>query len=697
MILFLEGKTELIKEIASSPHFIKSQIIDEKMETPLHVSINQASDIDISLKVLNALLELSIIDPTVANKSGKSALDLLESSDDPRAQLLTDYMVKWTAENGLLDNASLFSADSTYKLEYKRHEGRSTKRVPVLMELPLYNSWELDEKLEFHIGRIAEEGYLSKIAKDSNASAPSSALTVHEGPPPYSMDEWQEWHEITESNMNEPLIVVGGRGTGKTTCCLRRLWKRYENWGSLGAQDSLSLCDLAGHQMFITIDKYHLDQAIHEFQSMPSGSDSSWQHCSFKERTVPSSFAEFEEDLFPSFLSSRHFYAILDNSLEDDENFFKTDDSCGLPIGAVPLDYEDDNQDILWWLLEPSFEKEIVDVLHCKSNQSQKQNKYTEITAVYFEQVIWPKLSKHCEIHLNPSLLWWEIQHVIKGSLKAVIKGSPLSIKEYKELDPLSAPIFSDCREVVYKLYTKYQQYVRDVSQTCCFFDVCDLVLNIHHRLKKVEELNWSIDDICIDDAHNFTQAELALFIMCSKDPNSVMFCGDNSQVTPTGLSFHLKDVRKYFSQLQQLLPAIDIPLKIFDLTASYNTSHRIIELANSIAELTQAIFPDSSKPFQCGRGIQDGPLPVYLNSCEKGDLLGALDYTDRDIQFGSHQVVLIKSEATRKKLPHFLQNAVVLTVDQAEGMELKDVLLYNFFSDLMVSTNATLTKMDYS
>jgi len=683
--------TELINEIASSPHFIKAQIIDEKMETPIHVSINLASDINISLKVLKALLDLSIIDPTVANVSGKSALELLESSDDPRAQLLNDYIVKWNAENDLCraDTSILYSSSSDSaslkKFEYKHSGGYSTKRIPVPIELPHYISWDLDKKLEFHIGRISKEGYFNKIANGNNTSVLHNMSKVIKSPLPYSMDKWQEGLEITGSNTNEPLIVGGGRGTGKTTCCLYRLWRKYKNSALMKSQMGQS-CGVIGHQIFITKEKCLLDQAINKIQNLSSGSDSSWQHRSFKEHTVPTSFTKLEKDLFPAFLSSGHFYAILDNSLQDDESFFKKDDSHSIPMKSAELDYDDNNQDILWWLLEPSFDKEIVDVLHCKSNQPQERVKYVEITAVYFEQVVWPKLSKLCEITLDPSLLWWEIQHIIKGSLKAMIKESPLSLKEYMEIDTFSAPNFSDRREKVYKLYTKYQQYILDLSQTCCFFDVCDLVLNLYMRLKKVKEVKWSIDNIYIDDAQDFTQAELALFIMCAKDSNSVMFCGTNSLSTPTGLSFCLEDVQKYFSQLQQLLPAISIPRKIFDLSTSYNTSHKILELADSLAEMTQAIFPDFTKPLHYNHGIQGGPIPVIF-TCEKGDLRRTLGSASQGIQFGSHQVVLIRSEATRKKLPHIFQNAVVLTINQARDMEFEDVLLYDFFSDLMVGS----------
>ena len=56
-------------------------------------------------------------------------------------------------------------------------------------------------------------------------------------------------------------------------------------------------------------------------------------------------------------------------------------------------------------------------------------------------------------------------------------------------------------------------------------------------------------------------------------------------------------------------------------------------------------------------------------------------------IGFGAHQVILVQSKEARDSLPSILKRAIVLTIFEAKGLEFDDVLLYNFFTDSLVSS----------
>ncbi len=46
----------------------------------------------------------------------------------------------------------------------------------------------------------------------------------------YPFKEWQREHEIIKINSKEAILLLGRSGTGKTTCCLYRLWNEFKNY-----------------------------------------------------------------------------------------------------------------------------------------------------------------------------------------------------------------------------------------------------------------------------------------------------------------------------------------------------------------------------------------------------------------------------------------------------------------------------------
>jgi len=85
--------------------------------------------------------------------------------------------------------------------------------------------------------------------------------------------------------------------------------------------------------------------------------------------------------------------------------------------------------------------------------------------------------------------------------------------------------------------------------------------------------------------------------------------------------------------------------------------------------------------------GIFSGPKPVIMDVASTQELVlmlqGAKRKTSR-IEFGAHQVVIVRSEEAKKTLPEKfdIDPDWVMTVQESKGLEFDDVLLYNFFSD---------------
>ena len=85
--------------------------------------------------------------------------------------------------------------------------------------------------------------------------------------------------------------------------------------------------------------------------------------------------------------------------------------------------------------------------------------------------------------------------------------------------------------------------------------------------------------------------------------------------------------------------------------------------------------------------GLFDGPRPTILELASTDDLVLMLDGAKREtsrIEFGAHQVVIVRDQEAKQRLPDEfgVDKDWVMTVQESKGLEFDDVLLYNFFTD---------------
>lgn len=51
-------------------------------------------------------------------------------------------------------------------------------------------------------------------------------------------------------------------------------------------------------------------------------------------------------------------------------------------------------------------------------------------------------------------------------------------------------------------------------------------------------------------------------------------------------------------------------------------------------------------------------------------------------LEFGCDQVIIVRDQESKIKVPSMLQHALCLTIYEAKGLEFNDVILFNFFSE---------------
>ena len=577
--------------------------------------------------------------------------------------------------------------------------------------------------------------------------------------------EWPKEHDII--NMaSRSILLLGRSGTGKTTCCLYRLWNCFQNYWSRAndigpwydarpltyydaekndnsdSEDESADCSIFEshsnqcesvdlpdktedtpaandsadesqeeecntdlehlHQVFITKNYVLCAQMKKRFYDLAAGSDIAKQHMPFEDAERPTSFSKLDDLAYPLFLTAREFFLLLDNSLNDDNQFFTRalDGKLTEKIRSSDYDHEDPDTllDLDWESdQEEGSESESSDdeAANPQSDVKLKQPQRREVTASYFVEQIWPKIHQVCEDKkTDPLLIWMEIKSFIKGSRKAVeSKEGYLTQDEYiNTIGKKMAANFIGNRQEIYEVFKKYQHFIKHRAEES-LFDECEFIHNLFGRLCKLKEVPFSIHSFYVDEVQDFTQAELSILLRCCKDPNNLFLTGDTAQSIMRGVSFRFSDLRSLFYKAKKQAKVIrkkamvTVPV-VDELTINFRSHSGVLRLAASVIEVLQNFFPNSFDRLPGDKGMFPGPIPTLLDSCNFSDLALVLRGNKREssaIEFGAHQVIIVQSEDAKKSLPNELQAGIALTVFEAKGLEFDDVLLYDFFKDSKV------------
>ena len=122
---------------------------------------------------------------------------------------------------------------------------------------------------------------------------------------------------------------------------------------------------------------------------------------------------------------------------------------------------------------------------------------------------------------------------------------------------------------------------------------------------------------------------------------------------------------------------------RVTPLSVNYRTHNGILGAAGEIVGMIQEIFPGSIDKLPKDQGYFPGSPPFIVT--EREDLLQLLiggDEEKSQIEFGAHQVIIVRNQAAKKTLPSELRAAIVLTVFEAKGLEFDDVFIIDFFKD---------------
>ncbi|OPL33891.1 hypothetical protein AM593_06298, partial [Mytilus galloprovincialis] len=592
-------------------------------------------------------------------------------------------------------------------------------------------------------------------------------------------------YQITNLPFDAPIVLIGRSGTGKTTCCVYRLWYRFQEYWcpkimdeatpedlqsehsdhckekkediketsvsnkqesmidhvsdeSLHAEihdkngqargacfgkssfaseedkgnqckienqdvkDSM-LCDENNgelRQIFITKNGVLCREVQKMFESFIDGDEKTSRLFKTKDENLQNRFQDIKKLQYPLFITAKHFWLMLDATLGPPYYFERHID--GSPKSEIVGWTDIDDMQII---LDDEFDNEYSDdsesdeededldqnitLVENKTTRMKKVDPRREVTYEVFEDVIWPRIIGKFKKHkgkYHPSLVWTEIMSTIKGSYEAIYGGRYLDKNSYFEIGKKQAPAFVDEREILYKFFLEYEH----IRQNRQMFDQTDLVQNLYQRFRKQKNQKWKANEIYVDEAQDFTQAELFLLIKLCDSPHGMFVTGDTAQSIIKGIAFRFKDLVSLFHYASKDSSVTTVgvsvqPDHIYELPHNYRSHSGITALATSVLDVLKDLFPDSFDSLPSDQCLFKGPKPVLLETVSSARLSLILCQNVREtskIEFGAHQAILVVNNKARDNIPDEMKSGLILTLYEAKGLEFDDVLLYNIFTD---------------
>ncbi|KAI7758200.1 hypothetical protein M8C21_027665 [Ambrosia artemisiifolia] len=312
-----------------------------------------------------------------------------------------------------------------------------------------------------------------------------------------------------------------------------------------------------------------------------------------------------------------------------------------------------------------------------------------EVTFDRFCSFYWPHFNSNYKKKLDPSQVFTEIISHIKGGLQAgECNDGKLSFEGYSLLaESRVSTLTKQKRENVYSLFQAYENMKAERGE----FDMGDLVIDLHHRLKHVRYEGDQMDFVYIDEVQDLSMRQISLFkYICQNVDEGFIFAGDTAQTIARGIDFRFQDIRSLF--YKEFLASRragkqekGIVSEIFQLKQNFRTHAGVLDLAQSVIDILYCYFSHSIDILEPETSLISGEAPVLLESGNDENaivtIFGGSGSGAEVVGFGAEQVILVRDDSAKTEICEYIgKQALVLTIVECKGLEFQDVLLYNFF-----------------
>nr|XP_043619805.1 TPR and ankyrin repeat-containing protein 1-like [Erigeron canadensis] len=307
-----------------------------------------------------------------------------------------------------------------------------------------------------------------------------------------------------------------------------------------------------------------------------------------------------------------------------------------------------------------------------------------EVTYDRFCALYWPHFNSSLTKKLDPSRVFTEIISHIKGGLHAGgCNDEILSCEGYCLLaESRSSTLTKQKRETIYCLFQAYEKMKIERGE----FDLGDLVIDLHHRLKNGSYEGDIIDFVYIDEVQDLSMRQISLFkYICHNVEEGFIFAGDTAQTIARGIDFRFQDIKSVFYK-EFLTTRITEKQEKGLVSEVFQLKHAgVLQLAQSVIDILYCYFEHSIDILEPETSLISGEAPVLLESRINENaivtIFGGSGSGGEIVGFGADQVILVRDDCAKTEISEYVgKHALVLTILECKGLEFQDVLLYNFF-----------------
>jgi len=242
--------------------------------------------------------------------------------------------------------------------------------------------------------------------------------------------------------------------------------------------------------------------------------------------------------------------------------------------------------------------------------------------------------------------------------------------------------ISADLRKIVYDVFEKCQR----VTQELKMWDDCDRMMALLERMDLAMTSDPDLfhdirkSRIYVDEVQDYLQIEILLFFkLCG--PGALFLAGDPAQSVVEGVEFRFEDIRSVGyhiadrdgqGQHQRNL----IPQKPMTVNVNFRSHSGILKVAASVLRCLFRVFPDSARQLKEDRGVFAGPRPGVLYKLDP-KLLSEL------LSEKMNGAVVLTHDGVASHWKERLGYPLVYGIREAKGLEFKNVILVDFFSEI--------------
>jgi hypothetical protein len=423
-------------------------------------------------------------------------------------------------------------------------------------------------------------------------------------------------------------------------------------------------------QLFVTISKSLTRKVKREFESYCA------THCTLMslDEPVPTrlkTLADLKKASHPTFWSFRKMVEFMDSLTPD------------------PCFYQDSNEK----------HHEVIAHAFSKSHTHSKYSWDNLITGSVFQKVYYKHAHQSLQDRYSSNFVMTEIFLHIKGSFQSVkAEKGYLSLEEYLLLEQgrSNEAIIESDRHLIYKFFLKY----RNMQETRHEFDVVDAT---HWLLKKfgVQSCVFPMKHVYVDEVQDLLPCQLVLISKFFSLGTKVMFCGDLAQCIALGNHFRFATINSLMYELYAPVEHTEHDKKkrkklhYFTLTHNYRCQKAIVDLANHVIKALKLFFPKEMDLFPEEKGFNTVlGKPGFLRLKDRIEFERFL--FGNSVKAGADQVILVKDQVAKMELESWLMQdservIMIMTIEDAKGLEFNNVILYNFFMDSSIDWRVLL------